>query len=216
MAEIEIQKKRGAPWPWIIGVLVLALALWGIVELVDEDAELDTVPEPAAMTVPAAGEAGEAVPEALTTFERECVQATDAQQTDMGGGHSYTVSCLQHIARSLESIIQRDRLQATNVAQQLDGYRNTVQQLQASDSASADHANLTRQAAMSAADLMEAARGAWRTSDVQLGTAVSETRQAAEALKTDAALLEQRDQVRAFFREAGEALRGMANAQPAA
>ncbi|HEX6259120.1 MAG TPA: hypothetical protein VFZ51_00605 [Woeseiaceae bacterium] len=217
MAEIEIQKKRGAPWGWIIGVLVLALLLWGVVEMLDDDAdtaEMEAITEPAAMTVPAAGDVGSAVPQAVTTFESECVQAPDAPQTDMGAGHTYTVTCLQHIAASLESIIQRDRLQETNVSQQLESYRSTLQQLQASDSTSGDHTNLTRQAALSAAELMEAARNAWRGTNAELQSAVAETRQAAQALKTDAALLEQRDQMRAFFREAGEALRGMATAQP--
>ena len=215
MAEIEIQKKRGAPWGWIIAIIVLALALWGIVEMMDDDDELDTVADPAAMTVPAAGTAGSAMPQAVTTYESECVQATNAPQTDMAAGHSYTVSCLQHIARSLESIIERDRLQETNVTPQLESYRNTVQQLETSDTTRETHANLTRQAALSAAELMEAARGAWRNDDAQLRTAVAETRQAAEALQANTALLEQRDQVRTFFREAGDALRGMATAQPA-
>jgi hypothetical protein len=34
MADIEIQEKRGrGVWPWIIGVLVLAIVIWGVLEL---------------------------------------------------------------------------------------------------------------------------------------------------------------------------------------
>jgi type VI protein secretion system component VasF len=38
MTEIRIERRRRlALWPWAVGLLVLALAIWGIAELLGED-----------------------------------------------------------------------------------------------------------------------------------------------------------------------------------
>ena len=44
MAEIRIERKRGpAPWPWLIGLLVLALLIWAIAGLVNTDRDNETM-----------------------------------------------------------------------------------------------------------------------------------------------------------------------------
>lgn len=51
MAEIGVEKKSSI-WPWILGLLVLALAIWGMVELLDDDEpEIAEVVAPAAVPV---------------------------------------------------------------------------------------------------------------------------------------------------------------------
>lgn len=44
MAEIRVEPRRkiGA-WPWVVGLLVLALAIWGLAELLGEDDGDDVV-----------------------------------------------------------------------------------------------------------------------------------------------------------------------------
>lgn len=37
MADINVERKRPSIWPWIIGLLVLALAIWGVAELVEDE-----------------------------------------------------------------------------------------------------------------------------------------------------------------------------------
>lgn len=39
MAEINVRRRR-APglWPWVVGLLVLSLVVWGTTELLDRDA----------------------------------------------------------------------------------------------------------------------------------------------------------------------------------
>jgi hypothetical protein len=38
MADIHIQRKRGpGVWPWILGVAVLALVVWGVIEMTGSD-----------------------------------------------------------------------------------------------------------------------------------------------------------------------------------
>lgn len=50
MADIDIQKKRGpGVWPWIAGLVVLALIVWGVMEMTgDRTAARDTGAQPAA------------------------------------------------------------------------------------------------------------------------------------------------------------------------
>lgn len=59
MADINVERKGPSIWPWIIGLLVLALLIWAIAEMVDTDEEqiagtetVEQVQEPAA-AVPA-------------------------------------------------------------------------------------------------------------------------------------------------------------------
>jgi hypothetical protein len=54
MADIDIQRKSGSIWPWILGLLLLGLAIWGIAELLDNDEEAVVSPvvtEPVAAPV---------------------------------------------------------------------------------------------------------------------------------------------------------------------
>lgn len=39
MADINVQRKGPSVWPWIIGLLVLALLIWALVELFEGDAD---------------------------------------------------------------------------------------------------------------------------------------------------------------------------------
>lgn len=46
MADINVERKGPSIWPWIVGLLVLALLIWAIAEMVDRgDGEMDTVAE---------------------------------------------------------------------------------------------------------------------------------------------------------------------------
>lgn len=58
MADINVERKGPSIWPWIIGLLVLALLIWAIAEMVDTDqaevAGVEQVEEPvAAVPTPA-------------------------------------------------------------------------------------------------------------------------------------------------------------------
>lgn len=58
MADINVERKSPSIWPWIVGLLVLALLIWAIAELVDTDeereiAEIEEVEEaPGALPAP--------------------------------------------------------------------------------------------------------------------------------------------------------------------
>ena len=44
MADIRVERTRKlGKWPWLVGLLVLALAIWGIAEMLGEDDGDDVV-----------------------------------------------------------------------------------------------------------------------------------------------------------------------------
>jgi len=46
MADINVERKGPSIWPWIVGLLVLALLIWAIAEMVDRgDEQLETAAE---------------------------------------------------------------------------------------------------------------------------------------------------------------------------
>lgn len=59
MAEINVERKKNV-WPWIVGLIVLLLAIWAIAELMDDDtrvrndAVIGTTATQPAETAPAA------------------------------------------------------------------------------------------------------------------------------------------------------------------
>lgn len=56
MADINVERKGPSIWPWIIGLLVLALLIWAIAEMVSTDQEqvaTETQAPPAAVPAPA-------------------------------------------------------------------------------------------------------------------------------------------------------------------
>lgn len=50
MADINVRKGGPTIWPWVLGLLVLALMIWALTEVFGEDAEID-IPDPIADTV---------------------------------------------------------------------------------------------------------------------------------------------------------------------
>jgi hypothetical protein len=56
MADINVERKGPSIWPWIIGLLVLALLIWAVAEIVDRDdqqvATTETYEEPGAIPAP--------------------------------------------------------------------------------------------------------------------------------------------------------------------
>lgn len=39
MAEIKVERKSPSVWPWVIGLLILALLVWGLTELLTDSSE---------------------------------------------------------------------------------------------------------------------------------------------------------------------------------
>lgn len=37
MADLNVERKQRSIWPWIVGLLLLGLIIWGLAELLDDD-----------------------------------------------------------------------------------------------------------------------------------------------------------------------------------
>ena len=220
MADINVERKGPSIWPWIIGLIVLALLIWALAEMLGGDrADTaavvdDTVPRttevaPTTTTDPAMTGAAAGVPAAVQEFETFVAQR-DAS-ADAGLQHEYTSTGLQRLAAAIESLAQRHTTQAPAVQQSLQTMRQQADRLQQSDPTSTQHANMTRDAFTSAADALAALQREYHAGVSGLENEVNQVRQAAQGVQTTTPLLQQRDQIQTFFDRARTALLTIAN-----
>lgn len=215
MADINVTRKGPSIWPWIIGLLVLALLIWGLAEMLgDDDDNVDAIttdeviPAPVAVEDPGLNGATLAVPPVVTEFAESCAVSTAA--ADMGAEHRFTTDCVRQMTAALDGVIQRNNISGTDVDERLANFRQMADALEGSSPEATDHANMVRNVFMSASDLMSAVYQASYSSVQQMGPEVTQIRDAAQAIQGDTQLLNQQDAVTSFFREAGEAIRMMA------
>lgn len=221
MADINVERKGPSIWPWIIGLIVLALLIWALAEMLGgrDDARTtavpgDTVPRtqevaPAPTTDPAAPGVATAAPAAVQEFER-WVDRRDAQ-TDMGQQHQYTINGLRQLADAIESLAQRHEARPA-VQQSIQSVRQQADRLEQSDPAATQHANLTRDAFTSAADAIGTLHREHHAQATGLENQVTQVRQAAQAIQTGTPLLQQQQEVQTFFDRARDAVRSLATA----
>lgn len=214
MADIDVERKGPSIWPWIIGLIVLALLIWLLAEWLGDDDELvveepvPTAVEPVPPVITPAPPP-EGIPTEVRSYLSDCTEEFGAPEGDLGLQHQFTVDCLRKLRAALNTVILLDTVGGVAVQQQLDDYTAAVQQLQASDPSALAHANLTRDAAMSAVTLLEGMQSFYFADEPAVSGAVAEARQAAQGIQGEVPMLEQRDSVHSFFREAGDALRTM-------
>ncbi len=86
MAEIRIERKRGpSPWPWLIGLVVLALLIWAIAELVNTDRDNETMAAADEANAPAANAAPPGAMAPSTPGAQPPPPGTVAPATERGG-----------------------------------------------------------------------------------------------------------------------------------
>lgn len=213
MADINVERKGPSVWPWILGLIVLALLIWLLTELFSDDADTAAVvtepvaTEPLATTPPADPAAGAAagmenLPTEVQSYLTACTQQGGTPAGDMAAEHQFTVSCFQQLHAAMNAVATTQTTAGTDVTERLQAMHTSVQQLQASDPSATNHSNLTRDAAVSAANAFQSVRG----------TTAASVQQAAEGIRAETQLLEQRDAVHNFFREAGNELRSLPTA----
>jgi hypothetical protein len=214
MAEIDVERKGPSIWPWIIGLVVLALLIWLLVELFDDDTDELIIDDPIATDTfgvqPAPIATGDvALTAAVQSYLETCAAPAPADAQDMGAEHEYTVSCLEQLRDGISSLIA-DGDAGVDASARFEEYEGTVDALAASVPGSTEHAGMTRTAAMTAAEVLESMRAEWAANDGDLEGTVTNVEQAAAGIDGDTQMLEQRESVHTFFREAGAALRMIA------
>lgn len=218
MADINLEKKKGSIWPWIIGLLVLVAVIWLVVEAMDrDDDDLELVATDTVVLAPVAPPVTGTTQMAATELPREVQEfmqtchGADASM-DPGLQHEYTARCFELIAGSLRQIAERSPANPDMTAQ-IETVRQQALNLRQSEASSTDHMNKTRQAAVASAEAIASVQQALRNTTAPTTMASAEdVRQAAQQLQPSEPLLNQKDELTAFFREAGDALSEMARA----
>jgi hypothetical protein len=211
MADIDIQKKSGPGiWPWIIGLLLLALIVWAVMRFMgtdDRDARMtgDTTVAPGAFTDPATGVTGQqpGQPTAGAHFQAWVRDSADAMQ-QMGREHEYTREGVQRLMTAIEGLVARDT--APQVQQRLQTAREQVRQIRESDPASTQHAQQARQAFTALVETLELLQDRPHLQQADLRRHVQAARQSAESVNAGTPLLQQRAAVHQYFEHMAEAV----------
>lgn len=209
MADIDVERKATPVWPWILGLLALGLLGWLLYTMVGRDDDpaavvtADTARDTLAGGVAAPPVAGgpAAGGDVLQRYQQECTGA----QGDMAAGHDFVARCLRQLADAADTVLSRPGGQA-EARGELEEVRRRAQELEQSPAGAAGHATLVSGAFTSVAALLE------RMGRGGAGNAASggdRLRAQATAVRPDVPLLEQRAEVHAFFRSAGETLQAL-------
>lgn len=212
MAEIKVERKNNQQpiWPWIVGVLLLLLVVWGLVEFfeADEEPQVATVTEVTddeqvgtteRQDVAYRGEASGQVNEFIRFVEE------DEASPEMGKDHEYTAQGIQRLSAALTALADETAPDDVDISQKKERMQQSAQRLQ-QDPESTQHANMIRSTFLEAADLMESIQ---QRSFPDQESKVEDVRSAAEEIDTDTPTLEQKDDVKDFFKNASEALQAM-------
>jgi hypothetical protein len=213
VADINVERKAGPPiWIWIVGLLLLGLIIWAIASMTGRDDRqavtvVDTT-ETAEMTTAPVQTTGAAMPAAAQRFMNDCHLDQGTRTDDMGREHEYTANCMEELANSIEAVAQQAAAGA-NVGGHVQTIRQNAQQIRESPATSTQHANWTREAALAGASALESVHQAAPAGATQAQSHVAQTRQAAERIQATDAQLDQKSEIRSYFRSAGDALQAM-------
>lgn len=214
MAEIELQHRKRPVWPWVLGVLVVALAIWGIAELAtpagDEVADaglMEEAVQPALETEPVepATATTDETPEAVAEYARI---ARGFATADMDRQHEYTANAIQQLVPALESILASSTVDHSPLEQHLDALRAAADGIQQTPWTAETHANEVKSAFTATADLLTRLQQDLADAGGERG--VTRVHDAADALVANEPLLDQRDTVQRFFSASADAIERLA------
>jgi hypothetical protein len=218
VADIDIQKKRGSAWPWILGLLALALLAWLLVDLFDDDdAEVAEAAVPAA-TTPAAPAGPVPVlvvdPSVPAPAVAAFVSHIRGGEAQMGKDHLYTAEGITRMATALRELEQAHRGLSPEARAQAGEFYARAAALVASPDTMLAHADWVHAAAMDAAGVMEGLAEDVKGPVPELREQVAQVRTAAQAIDPGKELLAQEEQVRRFFRQSADAMSMLVNPRP--
>jgi hypothetical protein len=219
VADIDIRRKRPGIWTWLAILVLLALLVWLIAELVDSPEDAEAGEAVAAMD---AAPMSPAVPDPVLVIDPSVpapavaafVGHVRSGEARMGADHAYTAEGLTRMATALRELEQAHRgLSADARAQAGEFYARAAALVVSPDTLMA-HADWVHAAAMDAAGVMEGLAEEVKGPVPELREQVGQVRTAAQAIDPGTALLQQQDQVRAFFRQSADAMAMLVNPRP--
>lgn len=213
MAEIDIQKKRKSPWPWILGGLAAALALWGIAKVAERpqrdiaETVEERVPPPAEMPRTERPTA-EARTREMGGVERYASTVAGMATVEASQLNTYVGGALGQLGTVLHSLAAGTPHEAA-VGKHLDGLRKATDEIQQTPFTEDTKANTVKSAFKSASSAMSELRKG-QPDKKELGTQTKAVSDAADAIKGDQPVLDQRSGLQRFFTASATALKGLA------
>lgn len=220
MADINIEKKRGKGWIWLVALALLALLVWVIAEAFDGPDEVEG--DDSALRAPAMAPAAQAPVPVLVVDPAVPAPAVAAYvahvrgegEGRMGSDHVYTAEGIARMATALRELVQAHRGLTPQARGQADRFYALASALMASPDSLRLHADWVNEAATSAAGVMEGLAAEVAGPVPELREQVREVRTAADAIDPRRDLLQQQQNVSAFFREAADAMAMLVNPRP--
>ena len=200
MAEIRGGRKRPTLWQWIdlAAAVVIAVVLWGYVRM-------SNAPEKYAHQQAAEAETPRAVPTtgsgpAVAAPVNEYLTFVKDPQVERGLEHDYIAAGIRKLTTALAALARDPALNAELAALRQNAYR--IQE----NPQALTHSKQTREMFSAAASLMSRVQRPQAASAQELRDQIATVREAAEAVRVNRRLLQQKTEVERFFAAAGDAV----------
>jgi hypothetical protein len=208
MAQIRLEeKKSGSILPWIIGLLLLALIIWGVAEAFDDDEIEETYTEEViedddvAPVAPVANNVDYMTP--IAAF----MATTENMEGDMGLDHEFSHKALTELVDATVAVAQAKGVNTAATTQaKVDEVKQLADEI-TRDPMAGDHADKIKQAALLITDMLESIDQ--ESYNSQASADISELRNEAQAISQETLTLNQKEDVRSFFGQAREVLQDM-------
>ncbi|MBB4077661.1 hypothetical protein GGR28_000262 [Lewinella aquimaris] len=228
MAQIRIEEKKsgGSILPWIIGLLLLALIIWGVAEAFDESEEVlteEVVEEDGTVAPVATGidennnyndYGDEAVDkdqmrngmgnygEARTSY----LDYTANMEGEMGLGHDFSSTALTRLSYAAAALAESKGIDANDPDSKANRARKMADEI-TRDPMAGSHADKIVTGALLITEILEDVNE--RAYDGEFDAEVNKLRSEAQAIDGSTLTLEQKSDVRSFFGQARRVLEMM-------
>ena len=211
MAQIRIEEKKGGSiLPWILGLLILALAIWGVAELFEEGGEELAETEYVAPVVDDVEEVSSDIvdntPDVYAGFREEVndfMAYTASMQGEMGLDHDFSHDALTLLATATAAVADAHDVEISDNTERAKQLADDITK----DPYATDHADKIRMAALQITESLERI-DKWAYDNANM-SALKELRAQAQDINAKTLTLNQKEDVRSFFGAARTVLANM-------
>ena len=213
MAEIRIEENKSPSiLPWIIGLLLLGLVIWGVAEAFDDDDDMDEVTTEEVIdeddyVAPTTADVGNDIDYRgpITSF----MDYTADMEGEMGLGHEFSHRAMTLLATATSALAEakdvEDATDADSKSARVERMANEIME----DPMAGTHADKIRMSAMLITEVLEDVNA--RAYNSNASSQLSNLRQEAQAITAETLTLNQKEDVRSFFNQARQVLSRMSS-----
>lgn len=208
MAEIHVEKKKRPVWPWILAILLAAAVIWIIADDKDNEIEneISTVQseEQDQMNRQDQDRYKETEQNAATAYVNFIEESGDK----VTKSHEYSHQALTHLSNALDEIAQNNNVSLEN-KKDLDKLKQQADKLM-KEKSSTQHANILADAFQSAAQIINNIQ---KEQFPDLKKQADEVTDAANKMKPNVVVTNQKDAVKGFFEKSANTVDKMQKGQ---